>query len=62
VPIFGGHRIMLTRNLVYTAVTRAQEVCVVVGEPGALAGAVRRTDARRRHTRLRELVSGQRAR
>jgi exodeoxyribonuclease V alpha subunit len=58
VPIFGGHRIMLTRNLVYTAVTRAQEVCVVVGEPGALASAVRRTDARRRHTRLRELVAG----
>jgi exodeoxyribonuclease V alpha subunit len=58
VPIFAGHRIMLTRNLVYTAVTRAQEVCVVVGEPGALAMAVRRTDARRRHTRLRELVAG----
>lgn len=57
VPIFGGHRIMLTRNLVYTAVTRAQEVCVVVGEPAALAFAVRRTDARRRHTRLRELVT-----
>ncbi|MEA2191623.1 MAG: exodeoxyribonuclease alpha subunit [Solirubrobacteraceae bacterium] len=59
VPIFGGHRIMLTRNLVYTAVTRAQDVCVVVGEPGALAAAVRRTDARRRHTQLRELVAGQ---
>ncbi len=58
VPIFAGHRIMLTRNLVYTAVTRAQEVCVVVGEPGALAMAVSRTDARRRHTRLRELVAG----
>ena len=58
VPIFAGHRIMLTRNLVYTAVTRAQEVCVVVGEPAALAIAVGRTDARRRHTRLRELVAG----
>jgi exodeoxyribonuclease V alpha subunit len=57
VPIFGGHHIMLTRNLVYTAVTRAQEVCVVVGEPAALAVAVRRTDARRRYTRLRELVA-----
>ncbi|MGI8731446.1 MAG: SF1B family DNA helicase RecD2 [Solirubrobacteraceae bacterium] len=56
VPIFAGHRIMLTRNLVYTAVTRAQDVCVVVGEPSALAIAVGRTDARRRHTRLRELV------
>jgi exodeoxyribonuclease V alpha subunit len=48
---------MLTRNLVYTAVTRAQDVCVVVGERAALAMAVRRTDARRRHTRLRELVA-----
>ncbi len=57
VPIFRGHHIMLTRNLVYTAVTRAQEVCVVVGERAALAIAVRRTDARRRHTRLRELVA-----
>ena len=57
VPVFRGHQIMLTRNLVYTAVTRAQEVCVVVGERAALALAVGRTDARRRHTRLRELVA-----
>jgi exodeoxyribonuclease V alpha subunit len=57
VPVFRGHHIMLTRNLVYTAVTRAQEICVVVGERAALAAAVRRTDARRRHTRLRELVA-----
>jgi exodeoxyribonuclease V alpha subunit len=58
VPIFRGHQIMLTRNLLYTAVTRAQEVCVVVGERAAMATALRRTDARRRHTRLRELVAG----
>ena len=58
VPIYRGHHIMLTRNLVYTAVTRAQEVCVVVGEWGALGTAVRRADARLRHTRLRELVAG----
>ena len=57
VPIFRGHNIMLTRNLVYTAVTRAQDVCVVVGARAARALAVRRTDARRRHTRLRELVA-----
>ncbi len=57
VPVFRGHQIMLTRNLVYTAVTRAQEVCVVVGERAALAMAVGRTDARRRYTRLRELVA-----
>ena len=56
VPIYRGHHIMLTRNLVYTAVTRAQEVCVVVGERAALAVAVGRADARLRYTRLRELV------
>jgi exodeoxyribonuclease V alpha subunit len=58
VPIYRGHHIMLTRNLVYTAVTRAQEVCVVVGEWAALGTAVRRADARLRYTRLRELVAG----
>jgi exodeoxyribonuclease V alpha subunit len=58
VPVFRGHQIMLTRNLVYTAVTRAQDVCVVVGERAALAAAVGRADARRRHTRLHELVRG----
>lgn len=57
VPVYRGHHIMLTRNLVYTAVTRAQEVCVVVGERAALQLAVRRADARLRHTRLRELVA-----
>jgi exodeoxyribonuclease V alpha subunit len=57
VPIYRGHHIMLTRNLVYTAVTRAQDVCVVVGQPAALQLAVRRADARLRHTRLRELVA-----
>lgn len=56
VPVYRGHHIMLTRNLIYTAVTRAQEVCVVVGERAALQIAVRRADARLRYTRLRELV------
>jgi exodeoxyribonuclease V alpha subunit len=58
VPVYRGHQIMLTRNLVYTAVTRAQDVCVVVGERAALEYAVRRADARLRYTRLRELAGG----
>jgi exodeoxyribonuclease V alpha subunit len=56
-PLVSAHSIMLTRNLVYTAVTRAERVAVLVGEPSALALALRRRDARRRHTRLAELVS-----
>lgn len=56
VALARSHTIMLTRNLLYTAVTRAERVCVVVGEPAALHVALGRRDARRRHTRLAELV------
>ncbi len=57
VPITSAHRIMLTRNLVYTALTRAERMAVFVGEPAALELALHRVDARLRHTRLRELVA-----
>jgi exodeoxyribonuclease V alpha subunit len=53
-----SQRIMLTRNLLYTAVTRAERVCVVVAQPGAIEIALGRRDARRRYTRLAEIVSG----
>ncbi|MFN8202568.1 MAG: ATP-dependent RecD-like DNA helicase [Solirubrobacteraceae bacterium] len=56
VPIFSGHHVMLTRNLVYTALTRAERMAVFVGQRRALDVALRRVDARRRHTRLAELV------
>lgn len=49
-----SHRIMLTRNLVYTAVTRAKTECVVVGEERTLRDAVDTVDRSRRYTGLRE--------
>jgi exodeoxyribonuclease V alpha subunit len=58
IPLFRGHHVMLTRNLLYTAVTRAERVCVVVGDRQALATALGRRDAHRRHTRLAERVRG----
>ena len=48
---------MLTRNLLYTAVTRAERVCVLVAGEAAVAVALRRVDARARHTRLAALLS-----
>jgi exodeoxyribonuclease V alpha subunit len=51
-----AHAPMLTRNLLYTAVTRSQTACVVVAEEGALPLALGRVDASRRHTRLVELL------
>jgi len=58
VVLHRGHHLMLTRNLVYTAITRAERVCVVVGERAALHVALGRRDAHARHTRLAELVGG----
>jgi exodeoxyribonuclease V alpha subunit len=57
VVLDAGHHIMLTRNLLYTAVTRAEQVCVVVAHPRALATALRAATARTRYTRLAEIVS-----
>ncbi|HEY5144126.1 MAG TPA: AAA family ATPase [Solirubrobacteraceae bacterium] len=56
-PVFRGHHVMLTRNLLYTAVTRAERVCVLVVQPGALRTALGRLDTRRRYTRLARLVA-----
>ena len=47
-----SHARMLTRPLVYTAITRARRACVVVGDPGALAMAVRRDEGGGRHSGL----------
>jgi exodeoxyribonuclease V alpha subunit len=44
--------LMLQRNLLYTAVTRAKQLVVLVGSRGALAKAVRTQGAGRRYTAL----------
>jgi exodeoxyribonuclease V alpha subunit len=48
---------MLTRNLLYTAVTRAERVCVLVAGEAAVRAALGRVDAGKRHTRLAQLVA-----
>ncbi len=54
VPLSTTHYIMLQRNLVYTAVTRARELLILVGETKALAIAVRNNDVRERNTMLKQ--------
>jgi len=51
-PIHSAHYLMLRRNLLYTAITRAERVCVLVGTKSALSQAVRNQDERRRFSRL----------
>jgi exodeoxyribonuclease V alpha subunit len=57
IPIHQTHYLMLRRNLLYTAVTRAERVCILVGTRSALAQAVRNEDERRRFSRLAERLS-----
>jgi exodeoxyribonuclease V alpha subunit len=57
VPIHGQHYVMLQRNLLYTAVTRARKLVVLVGTKSALAIAVNRVSSRRRITTLKERLA-----
>jgi exodeoxyribonuclease V alpha subunit len=54
-----GHRTMLWRELVYTAVTRAREGLLLLGEPQLLADAARRSGS---GLRLRQTLLAQRLR
>ncbi|MEA3344892.1 MAG: ATP-dependent RecD-like DNA helicase [Chloroflexota bacterium] len=52
VPLMMTHYIMLQRNLLYTAVTRARELVVIVGTRRAIAIAVHNDKIAERHTAL----------
>jgi len=52
VPLHTQHYVMLERNLLYTALTRAKKLVVLVGDSKALRLAVRNRRTRLRHTRL----------
>ncbi|NND49100.1 MAG: AAA family ATPase, partial [Rhizobiales bacterium] len=56
-PVVTQHAIMLRRNLLYTGVTRAKQLVVLVGQKKAIAMAVRNQSGRRRWSKLRELVA-----
>ena len=57
VVVSTSHYIMLQRNLIYTAVTRAQKQLVVVGQPRALQMAVRNNRVRERFSNLASRIS-----
>ena len=52
VPVLREHFIMLKRNLLYTAITRARRLVVLVGQPDAIAIAIRTATDRDRYTTL----------
>lgn len=52
IPLLNQHYMMLQRNLLYTAVTRARKMVVLVGSKQAIAMAVRNNRIASRNTRL----------
>ena len=57
IPLSTQHYPMLERHLVYTGVTRGKKLVVLVGQPKALAIAVKGTQTRRRWSKLREWLT-----
>jgi exodeoxyribonuclease V alpha subunit len=53
-----SHFVMLRRNLLYTAMTRAKAFCVIVGAYSALRMAVDRKEGGERYTNLADLLRG----
>jgi len=56
IPVLGQHYLLLQRNLIYTAVTRAKKLVVMVGSKKALATGIKNDKIMRRYTYLAERV------
>lgn len=52
IPLATSHFTMLMRNLLYTGVTRGKKLVIIVGQPKAVAMAIRNTQSTQRVTRL----------
>ena len=56
-PVLMAHFVMLQRNLIYTGITRAKKICVLVGETKALNTAIRNVSSLQRYTRLSQRLA-----
>lgn len=56
IPLSMQHYVMMQRNLIYTGMTRARKLLVMVGQRRALEAAISNTRSTRRVTRLKELL------
>ena len=61
-PVLTQHFVMLQRNLIYTGMTRARKLLILIGSPKAVEIAVKNTRKRPRFSnlahRLREAFNG----
>lgn len=53
-PLYMQHYVMLSRNLLYTGLTRAKQLAVIVGPKKAIGMVVRQVKDKQRYTLLGE--------
>ena len=56
IPVLTSHYMLLQRNLIYTALTRAKELAIIVGSKKAIGMAVSRNHVENRFTNLKNLL------
>ncbi|MFN7560177.1 MAG: ATP-dependent RecD-like DNA helicase [Prosthecobacter sp.] len=56
IPVSTQHYVLLERSLIYTAITRAKKLCILVGDERALSLAVSKQESRKRFTGLRGML------
>ena len=57
IPIFMQHFMLLQRNLLYTAVTRAKRLCIIIGQPKAVGMAIGNNKMVKRNTFLTQFLT-----
>ena len=57
IPIYTQHFALLQRNLIYTAITRAKKLCIFIGQPKAVAIAIKNNKSIKRETLLKEFLT-----
>jgi exodeoxyribonuclease V alpha subunit len=56
IPVLFGPPLILTKNLIYTAVTRAKKMVILVGDKAALARMIKNTHTAKRYTLLKDFL------
>ncbi|MBY0110295.1 MAG: ATP-dependent RecD-like DNA helicase [Candidatus Babeliaceae bacterium] len=58
IPLFMQHYMLLARNLLYTAITRAKKLCIIIGQPKAVHCALAQARTTQRITFLTHSIDG----